>query len=97
MSSREWWKAPFGHIVRALITLYRNEKSGKPPLSIGELIEKSGIPESTFHRSIKRALEEGGLVEYKILTKERIIEVHLTPLGRELAEKLNEVYDKLKL
>ena len=83
--------------MRAIVVIYKNDKSGKPTLTIGELIEKTGIPESTFHRTIKRALEEGGLVKYNVKKKERIVEVCLTDLGRKLGQRLEDVIVELRM
>jgi len=88
---REWWHASFGHLVNALVTLLKAEKEGKV-LTVTELRRLAGIPETSFFRTVKEALQKGGLVEYRVDERERIIEVHLTEKGRKLAECLVTVW-----
>lgn len=91
---REWWHAPFGYIVKALVTLYKLEKDSKVPTQT-EFMRAADIPDTTFYRTIKPALEKGGLVEFKVNPRERIIEVYLTDKGRKLAEALDKVYPEI--
>ncbi|NPA96390.1 MAG: hypothetical protein GXO32_02160 [Crenarchaeota archaeon] len=86
---REWWHAPIGHIIRALRTLYRAEREGRE-LSFTELIEESRIPETTFYRTIKRALIEGGFITIETNPRERVMVIKLTEKGRKLAQCLEE-------
>ena len=90
---REWWHCSFGHIVNALIALLKAEEEGRR-LTVSELRREAGIPETTFYRTVKEALEKGGLVKYEVDTRERIIEVHLTDKGRKLAQCLKQVYPR---
>ena len=89
-SSREWWHAPFGYVIRAILALARAEKEGRT-LSVTELINEARIPPPTFYRSIKRALVEGGFAEITPSPRERIIEVRLTEKGRRFARCIEEV------
>jgi len=88
---REWWYCCFGHIVNALIALLKAEEEGKK-LTVSELRKEANIPETTFYRTVKEALEKGGFVEYKVNSRERIIEVYLTDKGRKLAQCLKQIY-----
>lgn len=88
---REWWHCSFGHIVNALIALLKAEEEGRK-LTVSELRKEANIPETTFYRTVKEALEKGGLVEYKVNARERVIEVQLTEKGRKLAYCLKQVY-----
>ena len=87
----KWWHASFGHIANAIITLYKAEKQGKI-LTISQLRDVAQIPETTFYRTIRNALEKGGFVVYKVNERERIIEVYLTEKGRRLAECLVTIW-----
>lgn len=86
---------PFIYLVKALLTLLENEEKGKPPLSLSEFIKASEIPESSFYYGIRDQLEKLGIVKY-VYTRERIIEVHLTDEGHQLAKCLKECSNILK-
>ena len=88
---REWWHCSFGHIVNALLALLEAEEKGIR-LTVSELRKEANIPETTFYRTVKEALEKGGLVKYEVDTRGRVIEVQLTEKGRKLAYCLKQVF-----
>jgi DNA-binding MarR family transcriptional regulator len=87
--TRELGLSPIeGHVLTYL--------RGYAPAPIGELVRVFGIKQSTLTSLLDR-LEKAGLVHREINRDDRrSFLIHISPEGRDLAERLNRVLEKLE-